>query len=74
MIEGIQPLTPALSDTVEAAIRNIEFFLYNVEYYDEASELLSKYALPQLKCVAEELIVAGLMVRQTAWMPTEPTE
>ncbi|MDD1627773.1 MAG: hypothetical protein LUQ26_09925 [Methylococcaceae bacterium] len=59
MITGYDPASESgyvkLSDKVEAAIRNINMFLYNVDVYDENCELLIKFALPQLEEVRKRL-------------------
>lgn len=59
MLEGIHPTsisgTAKMSDKVEAAIKNIELFIDNVESYDDTLELLTLYALPQLQDVKARL-------------------
>jgi len=59
MLVGIEPesITGSvrLSDRIDAAIKNIEMYLDNVETYDESLELLTDYALPQLREVRARL-------------------
>jgi len=59
MLEGIEPesITGSvrLSDRIDAAIKNIELYLDNVETYDESLELFTDYALPQLREVRARL-------------------
>ena len=59
MLVGIEPesITGSvrLSDRIDAAIKNIEMYLDNVETYDESLELFTDYALPQLREVRARL-------------------
>jgi len=59
MITGYDPASESgyvkLSDKIEAAMRNIQMYLDNVESYDENCELLAKFALPQLEEVRKRL-------------------
>jgi hypothetical protein len=59
MLEGIEPASISgsikMSDQIDAAIKNIEMYLDNVESYDESLELLTNYALPQLHEVRARL-------------------
>jgi len=50
MTEGIKPKTRSLSDTVDAAIKNIELHI-NLETGDFicSNHLLTDFAIPQLK-------------------------